>query len=230
MSGKPKIKMNKKLMLTSIIIGLFVYSAGIQSAFAGSTTLPQENVNNTLISMSFSYPDQLISGTTFSIPITVDVNFQNDNVQGMMITDINMRVVQSTDAIDPYNAPAWNYVTSYSDMPHPLTRSSNSGTIYIQNWDWIYQPQGTQEISQNAKIYIQLHFYLSDAEGNHVNSGTLYTSPGQQPQITVKYIPDSSQASSFPLTLVIGIVAFAGVAAALAFFVVNKRRKTLKTP
>lgn len=180
----------KKQIITIIcvVVALLVPLTGIQSVSAGTSSF-SDTSNNTALTVSFSYPDTFTKGSSYSIPVTIGVNFQNPSITKVEIDRVLIIVAQGT--ISPNNYPANQYIytfVDYSSSPSYITTSNPYLDVNAPDL-WNQEPITT---SVTAKIYMEIKYKLINGphsalgpEGSNLGLMTLYTGAGQQPQVTI---------------------------------------------
>lgn len=209
-----------------ILLSLLATTISINPANAGSSTIPPVTVHNTVLSISFSYPDNLYWEDDIIIPVSLFVTFENKSITMVSIWEIEMRLVDITANPTPYNPSLQQtYASGGNQTLDPISNplyvienppESNFATLdfEIANVYW----QSVLKHSVDAKIYLEVSLTLI---GERRHPIIIYTSSGQQPLVTIQPQP----AEDYTLSLTIAGIVLSIVAISLVIIHTFKRKK-----
>jgi hypothetical protein len=227
----------KTVLIALITIGLLIPIIPINYVKAGSTTLPSASVQNTGISMSFSYPDTLYWEDDISFPVTLSVIFENQSITYVSIWKIKVRLVEITANPTPTDPDTlYSYAIGGNQTMDPFfnplymvenpTESKFVARLdfNITNISWVSVLQSSVE----AKIFFEISLTLVGTDGSR-HTITIYTISGQQPIVTIQSRTGAHPTSNYTFpwgsaTVIVFIIAIC----LSAIVIISKRRKSQK--
>jgi len=202
-----------KARLTFVLFDCLLLLFSLPLVEAGSFSISPVTFYGTTITVSVSYPDFHFDEPT-NISLAITVNFYNETISAVNITDIHVRLYYSNVNVSQkagYPSPTLQDSYAYADwlstdyygslsyppstpFPHKIERSSSQVTTGFWNVPLTLSYMSTMQQEVQAKLYVQVTLCFLDINGEAIwrkdfwelgYHWVLFSGEGEAPYVTI---------------------------------------------